>query len=134
MSGALGADPAMASMAYWTAEQCAVVLVLQFSRRGRDEPEPIAMTVTYSRGEDGRWDPPTLVHGGTSAPGSSAPNSQDRSKSPLSMPTAPFSPASRIRSGRPSGSHAGWNHKSSQIVKFLRPEGEKVSYVFPRRH
>jgi tetratricopeptide (TPR) repeat protein len=52
-------------MAYWTAEQCAVVLVLQFPRHGRDEPEPIAMRVTYSRGEDGRWDPPTLVRGGS---------------------------------------------------------------------
>jgi tetratricopeptide (TPR) repeat protein len=52
-------------MAYWTAGQCAVVLVLQFSRHGHDEPEPIAMTVIYSRGKDGRWEPPTHIHGGS---------------------------------------------------------------------
>jgi hypothetical protein len=52
-------------VAYWLAGRCAVVLVLQFSRRGHDEPEPIAMKVTYSRGEDGRWQPPTHILGGS---------------------------------------------------------------------
>jgi hypothetical protein len=52
-------------VAYWIAEQCAVVLVLQFRRHGHDEPEPMAMEVSYSRGEDGRWDPPTHILGGS---------------------------------------------------------------------
>jgi tetratricopeptide (TPR) repeat protein len=52
-------------VAYWKAEQCAVVLVLGFSRHGHDEPRPVAMQVSYSRGEDGRWEPPTHVHGGS---------------------------------------------------------------------
>ena len=50
-------------VAYWIAEQCAVVLVLRFSRHGHDEARPIAMQVTYSRGADGRWEPPTHIHG-----------------------------------------------------------------------
>ena len=52
-------------VAYWIAEQCAVVLVLRFSRHGHDEPVPVALQVSYSRGEDGRWEPPTHVAGGS---------------------------------------------------------------------
>ena len=51
--------------AYWKAEQCAVVLVLSFARHGHGQPEPMAMQVTYSRGEDGRWVPPTHFSGGS---------------------------------------------------------------------
>jgi hypothetical protein len=147
-------------VAYWMAERCAVVLVLRFADRGRDEREPMALQVSYSRGEDGRWQPPTYasgtsfshdpiretleacgtwtaarwcteVHPGparshqatrpssppavpdqwsstspssrtvtktgirwsrTSVLGSSAPSSQDHSRSPAWMPTALFSP------------------------------------------
>jgi hypothetical protein len=50
-------------VAYWKAARCAVVLVLRFSRHGHDEPEPMAMQVSYSRGEDGCWEPPTHVVG-----------------------------------------------------------------------
>jgi hypothetical protein len=50
-------------VAYWIARQCAVVLVLRFSRHGHDEPGPVAMQVSYSRGEDGRWEPPTHILG-----------------------------------------------------------------------
>ena len=50
-------------VAYWKAGQCAVVLVLRFARHGHDEPVPVAMQVSYSRGKDGRWEPPAHVHG-----------------------------------------------------------------------
>lgn len=50
-------------VACWKAEQCAVVLVLRFSRHGRGEPSPTVMQVTYSRGDDGRWEPPTHIAG-----------------------------------------------------------------------
>ncbi|HEY0937034.1 MAG TPA: hypothetical protein VGD91_25270 [Trebonia sp.] len=50
-------------MACWEAGHCAVVLVLSFARHGHDQPEPMALKVIYSRGEDGRWVPPTLVTG-----------------------------------------------------------------------
>ena len=50
-------------VAYWRAEQCAVVLVLRFSGHGHDEPWPMAMQVSYSRGEDGRWEPPAHILG-----------------------------------------------------------------------
>jgi hypothetical protein len=52
-------------VAYWTAEPCAVVLVLTFTRHGHDEPSPMAMEVVYSRGEDGGWVPPRHVVGGS---------------------------------------------------------------------
>jgi tetratricopeptide (TPR) repeat protein len=88
-------------MAYWVAEQCAVVLVLQFSRHGHDEPEPIAMTVTYSRGEDGRWEPPTLVHGGSffHDPIRSPESTRDLDGSP--MVRGGSSQAREVRPGRP---------------------------------
>jgi predicted negative regulator of RcsB-dependent stress response len=52
-------------VAYWKGERCAVVLVLQFSIHGRDEPSPMAWQVTYTRAEDGSWTPPKRA-GGTS--------------------------------------------------------------------
>jgi hypothetical protein len=52
-------------ISYWTAERCAVVLVLTFSRHGHDEPVPMAMQVIYSRDEDGHWVPPRYVAGGS---------------------------------------------------------------------
>jgi tetratricopeptide (TPR) repeat protein len=51
-------------VAYWTADQCAVVLVLRYSRHARGEPQPVVMQVTFARSADG-W----TVHrhiGGTS--------------------------------------------------------------------
>jgi hypothetical protein len=53
-------------VAYWKAEQCAVVLVLQFFGFRPGEPRPIAVRVTYSRAEDGTWKPPahTAIFGG----------------------------------------------------------------------
>ena len=53
-------------VAYWKAGQCAVVLVLRFSGHPHDEPVPIGMRVTYSRGEDGTWTMPahTYIFGG----------------------------------------------------------------------
>jgi tetratricopeptide (TPR) repeat protein len=45
-------------VAYWKAEQCAVVLVLRFTRFGGGEPTPTASQVVYSRDADGRWVPP----------------------------------------------------------------------------
>jgi hypothetical protein len=50
-------------VAYWKAEQCAVVLVLRFPGHGYDQAGPIAMQVTYARGADGRWEPPTHIVG-----------------------------------------------------------------------
>jgi len=44
-------------VACWKAEQCAVVLVLRFSRHGRGTPHPIAIRVVYSRTGDG-WRQP----------------------------------------------------------------------------
>lgn len=59
-------DYAMAvPVACWKAEQCAVVLVLRFSRHGQDDPEPMAMEVVYSRGHDGGWEPPRYILGGS---------------------------------------------------------------------
>jgi tetratricopeptide (TPR) repeat protein len=52
-------------VAYWKAERCAVVLVLRFSRYGHHQPQPMAMQVTYSRGEEGSWEPPRRVLGGS---------------------------------------------------------------------
>lgn len=43
-------------VAHWTAGQCAVVLVLRFSKHGHEKPYPVAMQVTYSRGAAG-WEP-----------------------------------------------------------------------------
>jgi hypothetical protein len=50
-------------VAYWEAEQCAVVLVLMYSRHGHSEPEPMAASVIYTRGEDGTWKPPEFFSG-----------------------------------------------------------------------
>jgi tetratricopeptide (TPR) repeat protein len=57
-------------VAYWVAGQCAVVLVLQymFPSHGHDEPMPMAMQASYSRGADGRWEPPARIHGTTFSP------------------------------------------------------------------
>jgi tetratricopeptide (TPR) repeat protein len=54
-------------VAYWKAGQCAVVLVLSYSRHGRNEPMPMpmAMEISYSRGADGRWEPPARSVGGS---------------------------------------------------------------------
>jgi tetratricopeptide (TPR) repeat protein len=50
-------------VACWKAEQCAVVLVLRFFRPGHDEPQPVALRVSYSRREDGSWEPLTGISG-----------------------------------------------------------------------
>jgi tetratricopeptide (TPR) repeat protein len=52
-------------VAYWKAEQCAVVLVLQFPQDSPGGTEPMAWQVTYSRAADGSWTPPKGF-GGTS--------------------------------------------------------------------
>jgi TolA-binding protein len=49
-------------VAYWKAEQCAVVLVLRFGYL-TGEPMPVAVQATYSRGADGTWKTPTHVAG-----------------------------------------------------------------------
>src|SRR5579863_6425141 len=51
-------------MAYWTASQCAVVLVHHYARHGRAKPEPIAYQIGYSRAGRG-WEPPRHVSGGS---------------------------------------------------------------------
>lgn len=52
-------------VAYWKAEQCAVVLVLRFSSHGGDEPDAIEMQFTYSLAQDGSWIPPQHAVGGS---------------------------------------------------------------------
>lgn len=49
-------------VAYWKADQCAVVLVLKFSSHPCGEPTPIAMRVLYSRASDGTWKAPTRMY------------------------------------------------------------------------
>jgi tetratricopeptide (TPR) repeat protein len=49
-------------VAYWKAEQCAVPLVLRFSRHRRGTPVPMVMQVVYSRTGDG-WTLPRYVFG-----------------------------------------------------------------------
>jgi len=49
-------------VAYWKAEQCAVLLVLRFSRHGRGTPVPMVMQVVYSHTGDG-WILPRYVFG-----------------------------------------------------------------------
>jgi len=49
-------------VAYWQADQCAVVLILQFSRHGHGKPSPVAFQITYSRTPDG-WTAPAHFHG-----------------------------------------------------------------------
>ena len=49
-------------VAYWTADRCAVVLFLLFRRIGRGDRHPIALRVTYARGEQG-WTPHGHAHG-----------------------------------------------------------------------
>jgi hypothetical protein len=103
-------------VAYWIAEQCAVVLVLRFSRHGHDEPRPIAMRVTYSRGEDGRWQPPTHILGGSF--------SHDPVRSPGSMRDLDGSPmvyggsslAAEVRPGPPAFIATG---RAAPEVKYL---------------
>jgi tetratricopeptide (TPR) repeat protein len=50
-------------VAYWEAGQCAVVLVLMYSRHAHSEPVPVAARVVYTRGEDGNWKPPEFFSG-----------------------------------------------------------------------
>jgi tetratricopeptide (TPR) repeat protein len=54
-------------VAYWTAEQCAVVLILRFISHRPGEPTPAALPVTYSRAPDGTWQAPahTYIVGGS---------------------------------------------------------------------
>jgi tetratricopeptide (TPR) repeat protein len=49
-------------VAYWEADQCAVVLTLRFSRHGRGKPMPMAVQATYSRTPDG-WTAPAHLAG-----------------------------------------------------------------------
>jgi hypothetical protein len=53
-------------VAYWKAEQCAVVLVLRFTRHGRSAPQPMQMMHVYSRESDGSWTPPRGLVAGIS--------------------------------------------------------------------
>jgi hypothetical protein len=46
-------------VAYWKAEQYAVVLVLHYSRLSRSAPDPMQMMHVYSRASDGSWTPPS---------------------------------------------------------------------------
>jgi TolA-binding protein len=51
-------------VAYWKAERCAVVLVLRYPSYDRDDdPEPLALQLTYTRAEDGTWTPPKHAAG-----------------------------------------------------------------------
>jgi len=54
-------------VAYWKAAQCAVVLVLRYTRPWRSRPDPAQLMVTYSRAPDGSWTPPSGA-GGTGFP------------------------------------------------------------------
>lgn len=51
-------------VAYWQAEQCAVVLVLRFSQDDPGRSEPMELQVTYTRAPDGSWIPPKHAAGG----------------------------------------------------------------------
>jgi tetratricopeptide (TPR) repeat protein len=103
-------------IAYWTAGQCAVVLVLQFSRHGHDDPHPIAMQVTYSRGEDGRWQPPTHVSGGSFShdPVRNPGSTRDLDGNP--MVYGGSSQAREVTPGRPASIAAG---RAAPEVKYL---------------
>jgi hypothetical protein len=103
-------------VAYWIAEQCAVLLVLRFSGHGHDEPEPMAMQVSYSRGEDGRWEPPTHVHGGSFShdPVRSPGNMRDLGGRP--MVYGGSSQAGEVRPGRPAFIATG---RAAPEVKYL---------------
>jgi hypothetical protein len=54
-------------VAYWKAGQCAVVLVLRYTRPWRSRPDPTQIMVVYSRASDGSWAPPRGA-GGTGFP------------------------------------------------------------------
>ena len=104
-------------VAYWKAEQCAVVLVLTFSRHGHDDRHaPLAMKVQYSRGEDGGWVPPRYVVGGSF--------SHDPIRSPGSMRELDGNPmvygsssrAREVTPGRPASVVSG---RAAPEVKYL---------------
>jgi hypothetical protein len=50
-------------VAYWKAEQCAVVLVLRYASPWRTRPHPSQTMVVYSRASDGSWTPPRWTAG-----------------------------------------------------------------------
>jgi hypothetical protein len=102
--------------ACWKAEQCAVVLVLGFARHGHDEPTPMVMQVVYSRGEDGRWVPPTHVSGSgfSHDPVRSPQSARDLDGSP--MVYGGSSQAREVTPGRPAFIAVG---RAAPQVKYL---------------
>jgi hypothetical protein len=50
-------------VAYWKAEQYAVVLVLRYTSPWRSRPVPTQIMVVYSRASDGSWTPPRWTNG-----------------------------------------------------------------------
>jgi hypothetical protein len=76
-------------VSYWKAEQCAVVLVLRYTRPWRSRPDATQLMVIYSRASDGGWrlssrtaPKPASHWNRISVPGSSVPRSVANSKSP----------------------------------------------------
>jgi tetratricopeptide (TPR) repeat protein len=103
-------------VAYWTAEHCAVVLILSFIRHGHDEPAPMAMEVIYSLGEDGRWVPPRYVTGGSfhHDPIRSPESMRDLDGNPMVYGSS--SQAREVTPGRPASVATG---RAAPEVKYL---------------
>lgn len=101
---------------YWKAGQCAVVLVLTFPRHGRNEPAPMAMRVIYSRDDDGRWEPPTHIFGGSFShdPIGSPESMRDMDGRP--MVYGGSSHADKVTPGRPASIATG---RAAPEVKYL---------------
>jgi tetratricopeptide (TPR) repeat protein len=103
-------------VAYWKAEQCAVVLVMTFPRHGRNEPAPMAMRVIYSRGDDDRWEPPTHIFGFSFShdPIGSPESVRDMDGRP--MVYGGGSQAGKVTPGRPASIATG---RAAPVVKYL---------------
>jgi hypothetical protein len=104
-------------VAYWTAECCAVVLILRFIRLGHDDRHaPLALIVEYSRGEDGGWVSPRHVVGGSFShdPISSPDSMRDLGGNP--MVHGGSSQAREVTPGRPASVVRG---RAGPEVKYL---------------
>jgi tetratricopeptide (TPR) repeat protein len=93
-------------MAYWKADQCAVVLVLLYFRHGRAKPEPSALKLIYSRAEHG-WKAPTGASGGGFAYDPVAGPGNLRDLGGRLMVRGGTSEAAEVTPGRPAFTAAG---------------------------
>jgi tetratricopeptide (TPR) repeat protein len=87
-------------VAYWEADECAVVLVLEFSRHGRGTHHAVGMRATYSRTADG-WTAPARFHGSgfNHDPIASPGDSRDLDGRPMTVSAG--SEASEVTPGHP---------------------------------